>query len=374
MGQEDVASKIDKTLSDAMGEKGQRARAAKDADIPPPSAQSVPAPLVSGLLLRGDLYSTNLRTRRGLVDLILAKARALSKRFMKPFLVKQSSFNSQMATALSDALRLVQVVAEDTRDEINRLRDEINDVRSQLGVRRPRDYGKADLQSREAVAEFVSQLEGVDEETKAKVMKALLEVEKKEDVRAGRMGEAVPSLVRFRETYRELVPEGATAIDLSASKGEFLEVLKQRGIRARGVEPDPLLVKDCREKGLDVVQGDPIEYAKGLEGSGIGLIFATGLAERLPFESFRELMGQAFAKLDEGGVFLVEGINPFSTSGEAVLKSEPRNVRSFNPRSMHAMALAEGFREVKVEFVDPASGARSDEVFPAPYYLLTARK
>jgi len=374
MGEEELPPKIDETLSAAMREKGQRAGAARNADIPPPSTPSAPAPLVSGLLLRADVYNTNLRTRRGLLGLVLAKARALAKRFVRPFLISQSHFNNQVATAMSDALTMMQAIAEDTRNEVKRLREEMNDIWSQLGVRRAHAYGQPDLLLRESVADFLSQLEGVDEETKAKVMKAMLKHEQTGDLPAGYPGEPEPSLAKFRETYRELVPEGATVIDLAAGRGEFLEIMRQSGIPARGVESDPLLVKDCREKGRNVEAGDPIEYIAGLEGPRIGLILCAGLPERLQFERFRELMAHAFAKLIEGGVLLVEGISPFSATGETLLKRDPRNLRTFNPRSMTAMAQAQGFGEVKLEFVDPASGARSEEVFPAPYYLLIARK
>ena len=54
-----------------------------------------------------------------------------------------------------------------------------------------------------------------------------------------------------------LVPEGASVIDLGCGKGELLNYLvKERGVKGRGLELDSANVADAIAHGLSVVQGD----------------------------------------------------------------------------------------------------------------------
>jgi predicted TPR repeat methyltransferase len=180
--------------------------------------------------------------------------------------------------------------------------------------------------------------------------------------------------MHMRQTYVEFIPEGTSVVDLSCGSGEFLESLRERDIRARGVEEEPTLVGECKAQGLDCEEANAADYLKSLEEGELGLIFCSGLPERLSYAAFCEVVTLALTKLGEDGVFLVEGINSSSPSGDECLKRDPRNVRAFNPHAMSALLSAQGFRNVTLEFADPVTGARSKEDFGGPYYLLIARK
>jgi hypothetical protein len=51
--------------------------------------------------------------------------------------------------------------------------------------------------------------------------------------------------------------KGCTAVlDVASGQGHFLDLMKEAGIPARGVELDVELSESCRDRGLDVEQGD----------------------------------------------------------------------------------------------------------------------
>jgi methionine biosynthesis protein MetW len=55
----------------------------------------------------------------------------------------------------------------------------------------------------------------------------------------------------------ELVPEGATVLDLGCGDGELLaELIAEKHVRGSGVEISPEAVEACVAKGLSVFQGD----------------------------------------------------------------------------------------------------------------------
>lgn len=53
-----------------------------------------------------------------------------------------------------------------------------------------------------------------------------------------------------------MIPEGSTVLDLGCGDGTLLKMLKDKKIKARGVEINQNNVIKCLEKGLSVVQGD----------------------------------------------------------------------------------------------------------------------
>jgi methionine biosynthesis protein MetW len=53
-----------------------------------------------------------------------------------------------------------------------------------------------------------------------------------------------------------LIEAGKTVLDLGCGDGTLLKMLKNKGIKARGVEINQDKVIQCLEKGLPVVQGD----------------------------------------------------------------------------------------------------------------------
>ena len=70
-------------------------------------------------------------------------------------------------------------------------------------------------------------------------------------------------------------------VDIGCGRGEFLELLRENGIRSRGVElgTDPFLL--CREKALDVVQQDLFSYLESVPDESLGGLFSAQVIEHL---------------------------------------------------------------------------------------------
>src|SRR5215510_15557165 len=59
-------------------------------------------------------------------------------------------------------------------------------------------------------------------------------------------------------------------VDLGCGRGEWLELLQEEGIQGIGVERNRVLVDECRQAGLDVVERDILTYLCALPNSSIG--------------------------------------------------------------------------------------------------------
>ncbi len=177
-----------------------------------------------------------------------------------------------------------------------------------------------------------------------------------------------PEYVRFEQAHRgdeeeikwkqkQYLPyfkEKGKVLDLGCGRGEFLELLKEAGVPAAGVELNRDMVAHCLRKGLDVVQGDGLVFLRELADNSLGGIFLAQVIEHLDPETLRDLVRLSFAKLTPGGVLLAETINPqclTTFSGAFYLDLSHRN--PIHPEAARFLWEALGFRQVAVLYVSP---------------------
>jgi SAM-dependent methyltransferase len=101
-----------------------------------------------------------------------------------------------------------------------------------------------------------------------------------------------------------------TILDIGCGRGEFLELMKDNGITAKGIDVYPPFIHFCSQKGFNVEKTDALMYLKGLPNSSVGGIFMAHVAEHLAADYLRALIFTAYEKLRTGGYFIVETPNP----------------------------------------------------------------
>jgi O-antigen chain-terminating methyltransferase len=160
----------------------------------------------------------------------------------------------------------------------------------------------------------------------------------REDLRARQLPDA--------ERFRGLSP----VVDLGCGRGEFLELLRQTGVAGRGVDGNRNAVLECREKGLDVVRGDIVDFLRSLEDGSVGGVFAAQLVEHLPPEVLAALLAEAHRVLRTGGLLVLETVNVRSAT--AFLEVYVRDVTHrlpLHPETLAFLVAAHGFADVRVE-------------------------
>jgi O-antigen chain-terminating methyltransferase len=162
--------------------------------------------------------------------------------------------------------------------------------------------------------------------------------------------------VRSKQAF--YVPQfaGCTdVLDIGCGRGEFLEVMKNAGVAARGIDSDPESVALCRAKGLEAEVADLFIYLNDLPDSALDGIYSSQVVEHLPPERVPELVRLAGAKLRRGGVLAIETPNPECL---AIFAShfylDPTHTRPI-PAALMVFYLEEfGFGRVEVHRMSPA--------------------
>jgi O-antigen chain-terminating methyltransferase len=99
-------------------------------------------------------------------------------------------------------------------------------------------------------------------------------------------------------------------LDLGCGRGEFLELMREAGIPARGIDINPEAVEACRNKGLGAAVADLFVYLDSLLDSSLDGIFSAHVVEHLPPDRVGEMIQFAARKLARGGVLAIETPNP----------------------------------------------------------------
>ncbi len=182
------------------------------------------------------------------------------------------------------------------------------------------------------------------------------------------------SETEIRARLADYVPyfEGASnVLDVGCGRGEFLDLLKAKGVSARGLDLNPEMVEVCRARGLEASTGDALGYLAGLPDESLGGLLAIQVVEHLEPEYLSRFLQTAFYKLRPGARMVLETINP--ACWVAFFESYIRDlthVRPIHPDTLQYLLHASGFGSVEIVYRSPiAEEARLQRVTPRPEHF-----
>jgi O-antigen chain-terminating methyltransferase len=160
--------------------------------------------------------------------------------------------------------------------------------------------------------------------------------------------------------------DGAPVLDLGCGRGEFLELLAEAGVAARGVESNAHVARECRERGLDVTDGDLLAFLRQQPADSVGGVFAAQVAEHLPPAVLHEMLREGHRVLRPRGRLVLETVNPRSLVGFLeVYNRDLTHERPLHPDTLSFMAAAAGFTDVRIELRSPVEPAARLQPVPA---------
>ncbi|WP_163649714.1 class I SAM-dependent methyltransferase [Modicisalibacter sp. 'Wilcox'] len=142
---------------------------------------------------------------------------------------------------------------------------------------------------------------------------------------------------------------GVPALDLGCGRGEWLEVLKDAGIEAEGIDQDTGMLQGNRELDLDVKEGEALAYLRQLPDASRISISLMQVVEHIPFDALRHVVQQARRVLVPDGVLIMETPNPENISvGSCNFYMDPTHHTPLPPPLLAFVPEYYGFERVKV--------------------------
>jgi len=172
----------------------------------------------------------------------------------------------------------------------------------------------------------------------------------------------------IRSRLASYVPyfEGQTdVLDIGCGRGQFLDLLRQNGIPAWGIDLNHEMVEVSRARGLDVTEGDALGLLGTLADNSLGGIFASQVVEHLPPPYLMRLLETAMHKVRPGGLVILETINPacWLAFFESFIR-DVTHVWPLHPDTLQYLLRVSGFQRVTIEFRSPV--AESARLQPVP--------
>ncbi len=159
-----------------------------------------------------------------------------------------------------------------------------------------------------------------------------------------------------QKQYIPYFKEKKSILDIGCGRGEFLELMKEEGINAIGVDTYEDFISLCRIKGFEVVKADGLEYLKNCKL--VDGIFLGQVVEHLKLNEIIELCNLAYQKLETGGCIIIETPNPKSLLTFAnSFYIDPSHEKPVHPYSLRYYLKKAGFNDIKIIYTEESKEA-----------------
>jgi len=160
----------------------------------------------------------------------------------------------------------------------------------------------------------------------------------------------------YLDTIREAQAgtEASPVVDVGCGRGEWLELLAEHGLCARGADLNDVMVNACRARGLEVMEADVLTYLRELPDSSVGAVTAFHILEHLPFRTVVSVIEESVRVLKPGGVAIFETPNPENLLvGACRFYVDPTHRNPLHPDTMAFIAHARGLSRVEIRRLHP---------------------
>ncbi|MEQ9552825.1 MAG: class I SAM-dependent methyltransferase [Coleofasciculus sp. G3-WIS-01] len=230
------------------------------------------------------------------------------------FLFKeQRAVNLSLIQALRDSLALNQQLSEQVTDFQAKLKSTIQNC----------SYVKSDLnRQKQLMTSFLDEARSrVHEPFNPEKWQTFVNEEKElfdafyvafEDQFRGSREEILARLKVYlpRMADAKIGSQDAPILDIGCGRGEWLELLRDAGYVARGLDSNRVMLEQCKTRELDVIEGDALTYLKSQPDASLGAVTGFHLIEHLPFPVLMNVIEESVRVLKPGGLVLFETPNP----------------------------------------------------------------
>ncbi len=178
---------------------------------------------------------------------------------------------------------------------------------------------------------------------------------------------------RLQHFYLPLLEVRAPVFDFGCGRGEMLELLKEAGVEAYGVDADASMVERAKAKGLDVTCDDALAHLATLPEGSLGAVFSAQVIEHLCGAEVEAFFVQARRALRDGGILVAETVNPHCAFARKNFWIDLTHQHQVFPEVAVLLCRQAGFKEATVLFPQ-GSGELVEDLLTCLDYAVVATR
>jgi 2-polyprenyl-3-methyl-5-hydroxy-6-metoxy-1,4-benzoquinol methylase len=147
-------------------------------------------------------------------------------------------------------------------------------------------------------------------------------------------------------------------VDVGCGRGEWLEVMREAGLSARGVDFNRVMIERSRRAGLDAIEADALTYLRSQADNSLSCITAFHFVEHLPLPALISFLDECARTLKPGGLAVFETPNPENLLvGGCNFYLDPTHRNPLPATMMKFLLEARGFCRVEILPLHPPTPA-----------------
>ena len=273
------------------------------------------------------------------------------KRYVDLLVRKQREFNMHVVGTLNNHIKTVDNninetvmnINENIDDKINiTVNNKMNDIIATINK---------DIKNKAWLSDLL------DDKIKTNIT-TLLPPEKTDDVMNYFLFEekfrgSTEDIKNRQSIYREYFKNCRNVLDIGCGRGEFLSLMKENGIGAKGIDMNEDMVMYCQKNGLEVNQDNALSYLTSLNDKTLDGIFLAQVVEHLQPTELINMVKLSYDKLQYGSYFIAETINPLCVMASQWFYLDLSHVKLIHPDTMRFVMESIGFRDIEFKFFSP---------------------
>jgi 2-polyprenyl-3-methyl-5-hydroxy-6-metoxy-1,4-benzoquinol methylase len=155
-------------------------------------------------------------------------------------------------------------------------------------------------------------------------------------------------------SYLPIFEGGGPVLDVGCGRGELLDLFREHGTAARGIDVNASMVQLCRQRGHAAERADALGYLQSLPAQSLGGLIAIQVVEHLEPAYLIRVLEAAFHALRPGAPIVLETIN--AACWTAFFESYLRDFTHrwpLHPDTLAYLIRASGFGQVRIDFRSP---------------------
>ena len=174
-------------------------------------------------------------------------------------------------------------------------------------------------------------------------------------------------------------------LDVGCGRGEWLEVLREHGFQAQGVDNNPIVIERSRSLSLDIIEAEALSYLGSLANNSLSAVTAFHFVEHLPLKILIKFFDEAARVLKPDGLLILETPNPENLLvGSCNFYLDPTHKHPIPMPTMKLLLEARGFhvqdmmklhpvKDVQIEVKDQLTSHLNHFLYGPMDYAVVAR-